>query len=64
MGSSKTIPAQSPDANCVSPIKAILPGLVPPTHTLSPTIKLSVSSVRMTLLSEIGTANNYMNEQS
>ena len=50
-GSSRTTPAQSPGANCVSPMKAMCPGLAPPTHTLSPIMKLSVSSVRTTLVS-------------
>lgn len=49
MGSSRTMPAQSPGANWVSPMKAILPGLVPPTHTRCPMMKLSVSSVRIAL---------------
>lgn len=35
IGSSRTIPAQSPGANCVSPMYAICPGFVPPTHTRS-----------------------------
>lgn len=50
-GSSSTTPAHSPGANCVSPMKAIWPGLVPPTHTLLPMMKLSVSSVSTTLAS-------------
>lgn len=51
MGSSSTMPAQSPGANWVSPMYAIWPGLVPPTHTRSPIMKLSVSSVNTTLWS-------------
>lgn len=42
IGSSSTTPAQSPGANCVSPMKAMMPGFVPLTHTLSPILKSSV----------------------
>lgn len=53
MGSSRAIPAQSPGANWVSPMKAICPGLLPETHTLCPMMKLSVSSVSIALESDV-----------
>lgn len=37
MGSSRTIPAHWPGANCVPPMNCTYPGLLPLTHTLSPT---------------------------
>lgn len=49
LGSSSTIPAQSPGAKWVSPMQAMWPGRWPPTQMRWPMMKLSVSVVRTTL---------------
>lgn len=48
LASSSTMPAQSPGAKCVSPMKAIWPGRWPPTYTRWPIINWSVSVVNTT----------------